>query len=45
MDVTGIGARVPQRQSAFRRGLHSFAGYRKYSALTLMFIPVVAYPL
>ena len=43
MDVTGIGARVPQRQSAFRRGLHSFAGYRKYSALTLMFIPVVAY--
>jgi len=41
--VTGIGARVPQRQSAFRRGLHSFAGYRKYSALTLMFIPVVAY--
>ena len=41
--MTGIGARVPQRQSAFRRGLHSFAGYRKYSALTLMFIPVVAY--
>ena len=41
--MTGIGARVPQRQSAFRRGLQSFTGYRKYSALTLMFIPVVAY--
>ena len=43
MDVTGIGARVPQRQNAFGRWLHSFTGYRKYLTLTLMFIPVVAY--
>ena len=41
--MTGIGARVPQRQNAFGRWLHSFAGYRKYLTLTLMFIPVVAY--
>ena len=41
--MTGIGARVPRRNTAFGRWLHSFAGYRKYAALTLMFVPVILY--
>ena len=41
MSVTG--ARVPKRGNAFGRWLHGFAGYKKYGALTLMFIPVVLY--
>ena len=38
-----ISARAPKRTNAFGRRLHSFAGYRKHAALTLMFIPVIAY--
>ena len=38
-----VGARVPKEENAFVRWLHSFAGYKKYGALTLMFIPVVLY--
>ena len=41
--MTGIGMRTPKRYNAFGRWLRSFAGYRKYAALTLMFIPVVVY--
>ena len=41
--MTGIGARVPRQKNAFARWIHSFAGYRKYAALSLMFIPVVLY--
>ena len=42
MNVTVPGVRARQ-QSAFRRWLLSFAGYRKHLALSLMFIPVIAY--
>ena len=38
-----IGTRVPKHRSAFGRWLHGFTGYKKYGALTLMFIPVVLY--
>ena len=38
-----IGTRIPKHESAFRRWLRGFAGYRKYGALTLMFLPVVIY--
>ena len=38
-----IGTRIPKHESAFSRWLRGFAGYRKYGALTLMFIPVVLY--
>ena len=38
-----IGTRVPKHRNAFGRWLHGFTGYRKYGALTLMFIPVVLY--
>ena len=41
--MTGIGARVPRRESAMIRFLRGFAGYKKHGALTLMFLPVVAY--
>ncbi len=41
--MTGTGVRAPQRRNAVCRWLHTFTGYRKYAALTLMFIPVVAY--
>ena len=43
MDVTGIGSHAPRRGSAFRSWLHGFTGYKKHLALSLMFIPVVAY--
>jgi putative aldouronate transport system permease protein len=42
-DVSVIGARAPKQRNAFGRWLHSFAGYRKYPALALMFLPVVIY--
>ena len=38
-----IGTRIPKHESAFSRWLRGFAGYRKYGALTLMFLPVVIY--
>ena len=38
-----IGIRAPKEKTAFGRWLHGFTGYRKYGALTLMFIPVVLY--
>ena len=42
--MTGVNTRRQVRQrSAFGRFLNSFSGYRKYGALTIMFIPVVVY--
>ena len=41
MSVIGTRARKPD--TAFGRWLHGFAGYKKYGALTLMFLPVVIY--
>ncbi|MDO5435481.1 MAG: ABC transporter permease subunit [Clostridia bacterium] len=42
--MTGVSVRNPLKQrSAFGRFLYSFTGYKKYLALTLMFLPVVVY--
>ena len=38
-----IGTRARKQETAFGRWLHGFAGYKKYGALTLMFLPVVIY--
>ena len=38
-----IGTRARKQETVFGRWLHGFAGYRKYGALTLMFLPVVIY--
>ena len=41
--MTGIGAPLSRQGNAFTRWLRGFAGYKKYMALTLMFLPVVVY--
>ena len=43
INVTGIGAPLSRQGNAFTRWLRGFAGYKKYMALTLMFLPVVVY--